>query len=87
MRKQLRQMSIVVITAFCLTGWTVSGQKQNRRIQRPPVHAPIIAWEYRTTGSISQEEMNKLGAEGWELAGVIAPNIDNIGFIFKRRKR
>jgi len=38
------------------------------------------------TGLIALDEMNKLGAEGWELIAVQSPNIDNIGLYFKRRK-
>jgi len=35
--------------------------------------------EYKVTGLIALDEMNKLGAEGWELIAVQSPNIDNIG--------
>jgi ATP-dependent Clp protease ATP-binding subunit ClpC len=47
-------------------------------------------WEYRIVDSdvvsLSEEELNRLGAEGWELAGV--PNAETVvRLIFKRRGR
>jgi hypothetical protein len=85
-------LMLFVLATFCLSGGTAIavGQKQvrNRRQPKRPVathRAP--AWEYKVTGGISVEEMNKLGAEGWELTGIQAPNIDNLSLYFKRRKR
>lgn len=61
--------------------------------QEPPaprVHTPMVyvyerqQWEYRIVASgMTQDELNSLGAEGWELVGVVAlpPTMQ---FYFKR---
>ncbi len=91
MRNQLRLISVfAVLAAFCLSGSTALGQKQTRKSRHSPgriVTARPSAWEYKITGGISQEDMNKLGAEGWELAAIYAPNVDNLALYFKRLKR
>jgi hypothetical protein len=44
--------------------------------------------EYKVTPAyLTQEQINKLGADGWELAAVYAPNIDNTALYFKRQKK
>jgi hypothetical protein len=49
-------------------------------------------WEYRetvrdpSTGLMSTAELNALGAEHWELAGVV-PAGDGVHFYFKRERR
>jgi hypothetical protein len=57
----------------------------------PQVHAPMVyvlekqQWEYRVIAqsTMAQAELNALGAEGWELVGVVAlPETTN--FYFKR---
>lgn len=42
-------------------------------------------WEYRVTAQseMTQEELNALGAEGWELVGVVALG-EKTNFYFKR---
>jgi hypothetical protein len=73
-------MILLVLIAFILSGWTIIAQRQSKRAT---VRQPV--WEYKTSGPIGEKEMNALGAEGWELAGVTA-YADNSAFYFKRRK-
>ncbi|HEY0346597.1 MAG TPA: hypothetical protein VGC60_00460 [Pyrinomonadaceae bacterium] len=93
MRNKLGNIFIpFVLAIFCFWACTatVLGQKQstNRRQARHAVATRRAhVWEYKITQSLDQEAMNKLGADGWELAGIHAPNIDNVRLYFKRRKR
>jgi hypothetical protein len=66
---------------------------QPQRPAAPQLHAPMVyvyekqQWEYRviTQSAMAQEELNTLGAEGWELVGVVAlPEKTN--FYFKRAR-
>ena len=44
-------------------------------------------WAYRTvqrSGPLQEHELNKMGAEGWEVAEVIAISEHRIHYIFKR---
>jgi hypothetical protein len=91
MRNHLKPVfTLMLLAAFCLSGWTVLAQKQNK-IRRQPRRAiaarRVPVWEYKIIRSISEEEINKLGAEGWELAATLAPDSDNMLLYFKRRKR
>lgn len=61
-----------------------------RRMEPPMVFVPP-AWEYRQlykpNGETPDEaELNTLGAEGWELAGV-SPGPGGVHFYFKRQLR
>ena len=78
---------VAVTTALCMSGWTVLGQKQNKMIHRSSVTAHTSAWEYKVTGLLSEDELSKLGAAGWELVAIQSPDIDNLKLYFKRRKR
>jgi hypothetical protein len=49
-----------------------------------------VRWEYKTVeralsgeAAIGEAELNELGAEGWELAGVLAHE-NKVSFYFKR---
>jgi len=58
---------------------------------------PTERWEYKLEKlTLGQDDLNKLGEEGWELAGVIPSNTETIlgarnimigHIIFKRRKQ
>jgi len=62
----------------------------------PRVEPPFVAveprWEYRevvrdvSAGLLSEAELNALGADGWELAGVV-PAAVQVYFYFKRERR
>jgi len=43
-------------------------------------------WEYRVTGCYPETELNKSGAEGWELVSVKMDSNNNCNYIFKRPK-
>lgn len=52
----------------------------------------MIKWEYRKdTGSLSEEDLDQLGQEGWELVTILTHTYkyssDTHVFIFKRRYR
>jgi hypothetical protein len=63
--------------------------------QRPPVPPPAVfvyekqAWQYKVIGRsandapLTDEELNALGRDGWELVGV-APADKSVQFFFKR---
>lgn len=60
-----------------------------RPAPRAGVRVPV--WEYRlerapSVGNISVDHLNVIGAEGWELTGVI-PNPDETVLLFKRARR
>jgi hypothetical protein len=74
---------LVLIAALLVTGWTALAQKQENNTR---TSAPV--WEYKVTPTyLTPEQINKLGAEGWELAAVYDPNIDNAALYFKRLKK
>jgi hypothetical protein len=64
---------------------------QESRVE-PPVVAVQPRWEYKevvreaSTGLLSEAELNALGADGWELAGVV-PAAGQVHFYFKRERR
>ncbi len=88
MKAKLRSWFVIaVISAFWLSGGTVLGQKQRQAQRRSRATVANAVWEYKVTGWLSVEAINKLGADGWELAAVQSPNVDNINLYFKRRKR
>jgi hypothetical protein len=78
----------------------VSELPPGRGPKQPPAPAPAIApmvyvherpqWEYKimTRGSdelLTEEELNALGKDGWELSGV-TPSPTHVQFYFKRAK-
>ena len=88
MKAKMRSWFVIaVISAFCVSGGTVLGQKQKQAQRRSRATVANTVWEYKVTGSLSADEINKLGAEGWELAAVLSPDVANISLYFKRRKR
>jgi hypothetical protein len=58
----------------------------------PPIVPVEPQWEYREVvrevgaGPMSTEELNALGAQHWELAGVVSAG-ERIHFYFKRERR
>jgi hypothetical protein len=89
MNSKIRLIAIAAIVLFGLVGWTGYGQKQ-------PQRAPRIIWEYKVqfvpgVRNMSEEMMNKLGAQGWELVTFQAINNEGgtIGagnYFFKRAR-
>lgn len=45
----------------------------------------VMKWEYRVeTATMSSEDLDKLGAEGWELVAVVSPGHFVLHHFFKR---
>jgi hypothetical protein len=69
-------------------GWP---EPREARVE-PPVVAVEPRWEYKevvreaSTGLLSEAELNALGADGWELAGVVPAAVE-VHFYFKRERR
>lgn len=90
MKAKIRFVAVVAIVLIGLIGLTVYGQRQ------PPQRVPQTKWEYKVVfvpgvRNMSEETMNKLGAEGWELVTYQAINNEGgtIGagnYFFKRAR-
>ena len=88
MKTKIRLIAIAAVVLFGLIGLTGYGQKQQR--------APQANWEYKVlyvpgVRSMSEEAMNKLGSQGWELVTYQAINNEGgtIGagnYFFKRAR-
>lgn len=84
------------------TGWIlllflIVSQVSSQRAPAPAANAENYTWEYKyfnptysrgnQTQPLNIAEMNKLGAEGWELAGYHPSGHDSSeAFIFTRKK-
>jgi len=44
------------------------------------------AWEYKVDNSLSEEQLNQLGSEGWELVAVGVSNVNQSTLYLKRAK-
>jgi hypothetical protein len=63
-------------------------EPQLARVQPPMVYVyEKPRWEYKVIfqSALSEEELNALGAEGWELVGLVALP-ENTRFYFKRAR-
>jgi hypothetical protein len=62
-------LSVFLIALMCLAGWTAHAQLQRSS-------APRQTWEYQEVELSAKEDaapmLNRLGAQGWELVGVIS---------------
>jgi len=79
--KILRNLAFIaaLIAAAFLIGRTADAQ-QDRRSPKPPV------WEYRDGANLTLNQLNVMGAEGWELACVNLYGRDYY-YILKRVKQ
>jgi hypothetical protein len=73
--------------------WSPVPPPQPRDVRLDPPLVPVEPrWEYREVvrdpgaGLLSTEELDALGAEHWELAGVVSVG-DGVHFYFKRERR
>ena len=60
---------------FVVVGWTVYGQKKS---------SSKSTWEYRYAVNQTVDQLNSLGAEGWELVGFEFAEYNHRHFYFKR---
>jgi hypothetical protein len=89
MRTKSLVIAVALTALLTLVGWTVYGQ-------RPPQRLSPTRWEYKVmyvpgVRNMSEEMMNKLGAQGWELVTYQAINNEGgtIGagnYFFKRAR-
>lgn len=68
---------IAVIALFGLLGWSVYAQKQK---------PGKVVWEYKEAISLSEQQVNSLGADGWEMVGLSVDSSNNKFMYFKRVK-
>ena len=74
------RISILVTLGFLMllvVGWTIYGQQKSST--RP-------AWEYRYENNLTAEQVNTLGADGWEMVGFSVDEAYNKHCYFKRAK-
>ena len=86
MCRRLRQPVIVILCVLYLTAGTGLDALQG---QRSSVVATRQTWEYKTlySNTVTDQDLNKLGADGWELVATAAGNLGGwTSFIFKRPK-
>jgi hypothetical protein len=77
---RLKRYALLVVTTlalFGLVGWSSYAQKKS---------SGRAAWEYRLEVSLSTQQVNELGAEGWEMAGFSVDGGGNKVIYFKRAK-
>ena len=72
MKKRL-YLLLILVSFVCLAAWTAHAQLQRSSSQQ--------TWEYQeiqlSPTTVATPELNRLGAQGWELVGVTAacPNV------------
>jgi len=74
---QLLVVAIAIAVAF-LVG---RGMQADAQVSR----APRVTWEYKDGANLSAEQLNQMGAEGWEVAAVVRYEKD-LYFLFKRAR-
>jgi hypothetical protein len=79
MTKRYRLMVVfALLLLFTFIGWTAAGQKKEP--------AKPQAWEYRFDGNLSSDQLNQLGAAGWEMVNFTITDSRGITYILKRAK-
>ena len=80
--KTPRLIVLLLIAVLVVAAWTAQGQKQN---------AAKVQWEYKIYAlkmdeDLTEERLNQLGAEGWELIPMRTEGVNKIYYHFKRQK-
>ncbi len=75
--KKYTLLVIVTIALLGLVGWSGYAQKKS---------SGRVAWEYKEVISLSEQQVNALGAEGWEMVGFSVDSSSNKFMYFKRAK-
>jgi len=70
-------LAIAVVVAFLL-GRGMQADAQESK-------APRVAWEYTDGANMTTQQLNQMGAEGWEVAAVVRYEKD-LYFLFKRSR-
>ena len=78
MSSRLRTLYIAVSVAVILAAVSVYGRQP-----QSPTHT---VWEYKDSCNLKESEMNKLGAEGWELVTARSAGGTIMCLIYKRAK-
>ena len=75
--KQVISVVVLAVALFAVAGWPGYAQKRN---------AGRVVWEYRSTINATEQDLNKLGTEGWEMVGFSVDQLHNRYFYFKRAR-
>ncbi|HWS86083.1 MAG TPA: hypothetical protein VN282_03925 [Pyrinomonadaceae bacterium] len=75
--KRVVSLVILAVALFAVAGWPGYAQKRD---------AGRAVWEYRALVNASEPDLNKLGAEGWEMVGFSIDQSQNRVFYFKRAR-
>ena len=68
--------SSLILAILLIVGWTVYGQRSTP--QRP-------VWEYMIVNNLSEQQLNELGSQGWEMVTATADG-GNFHIYLKRAK-
>lgn len=87
----MKHARMVVFIVLCILAAFVSGRtadaqqdKRPKQQQQQQLQQRVI-WEYRDAANLNLTQLNRMGAEGWELV-VITPYGKDYYYVFKRAK-
>ena len=75
--KNARIFISLILSILLIVGWTVYGQRSAP--QRP-------VWEYKIANNLSEQQLNELGSQGWEMVTATADG-GNFAIYLKRAKQ
>ncbi len=75
--KNIWILGSLILAILAVVGWSVYGQRST---------APRPTWEYKASGLLSEQHLNELGSQGWELVAVTADG-GNYSIYLKRAKQ
>lgn len=74
--KKLWLFSFLLVLVLLIAGQIVHAQRNG---------AAKSAWEYKITGPLGEQQLNELGAQGWEMIAATAEG-SNYRYYLKRAK-